>query len=70
MECMPNEIEEAETKTITADCRLCEGRGHRLVWRRNSYQKLSDEICCDCDGTGKREYTQAQMDASINKRSL
>lgn len=46
--------------TITADCRLCNGQGSRLIWQG---QRLVDVKCIDCDGSGEREYTQAQIDA-------
>ena len=47
--------------TTTADCRLCDGHGSRLVWHG---QRLVEEQCCDCEGTGQREYTQAQIDVA------
>jgi DnaJ-class molecular chaperone len=50
-------------KTITAECRLCEGKGTRLIWRG---ERLVPEKCIDCDGKGIREYTQAQIDAALD----
>jgi len=50
--------------TITADCRLCNGQGHRLIWQG---QRLVDVQCIDCEGSGQREYTQAQIDAMIEE---
>lgn len=46
--------------TITGECRLCSGQGHRLIWQG---QRLVDVKCIDCEGSGQREYTQAQIDA-------
>lgn len=64
---MPNEIEKVKTEKIIDDCRLCDGRGHRLIARDMT---LRDVVCCDCDGTGDREYTSMEVSASINKRNL
>lgn len=50
--------------TIIADCRLCNGQGHRLIWQG---QRLVDVKCIDCDGSGEREYTQAQVDAEVER---
>lgn len=51
--------------TITADCRLCNGRGTRLVARTGfGGAYLNEERCIDCEGSGQREYTQAQIDAA------
>ncbi len=43
----------------TADCRLCSGKGKRLVWQG---LKLVEDVCCDCNGTGLRQYTKEQID--------
>lgn len=50
--------------TITADCRLCNGQGYRLIWQG---QRLVDVQCIDCDGSSEREYTQAQINAVVEE---
>jgi len=42
-------------------CRLCDGEGKRLVQEFDNYQptgRLIQETCCDCRGTGKRDYSK------------
>ena len=49
--------------TITGECRLCQGRGKRLIVRQGH---LGEEPCVDCNGTGERQYTQLEIDTDPN----
>ena len=49
-------IEYMEKKTPPGVCWLCQGSGKTLY--QGHYTRCFEDICCLCNGTGKRQITQ------------